>query len=52
MFFFLNSGYMVGKYYLVKCGGELCPGRVSFRMLRFHLNEFDFCRYIECFAFC
>ena len=29
---------MVGKYYLVKCGGDLCPGRVSFRTLRFTLE--------------
>ena len=29
---------MVGKYYLVKCEGDLCPGRVSFRILRFTLE--------------
>ena len=28
----LNSGYVVGKFYLVKSGGELCPARVSFKI--------------------
>ena len=26
-----DSGYIVGKYYMVKSGGKICPARVSFR---------------------
>ena len=30
-----NSGYVVGKYYVVRSGGDIFPGRVSCKFVRY-----------------